>query len=218
MSCEHLVAVLVDGGFITRYVRKALGAGQQLQAVHLLRLSSACVRTGEELFRIYYYDCPPFDGKARHPLLKSETNFRNKYFESRTRFLSELACSDHVALRTGVLSFNGWKLTQRAVGRLLQGKGTDLEPEDVEPDLRQKCVDMKIGLDVAWLSSKRLVDKIVLVANDRDFIPPMKHARREGVRVVVMEWPGQYRVQPALREHADEVRALPTGRDCIEYV
>jgi uncharacterized LabA/DUF88 family protein len=44
---------------------------------------------------------------------------------------------------------------------------------------------MKIGLDMAWLSSKRIVDKIIIVSNDTDFVPAMKFARREGVLVYV---------------------------------
>jgi len=39
---------------------------------------------------------------------------------------------------------------------------------------------MKIGLDAAWLASKRIVDRIILVTADSDFIPAMS---LHGVRV-----------------------------------
>ncbi|MDT5157346.1 MAG: hypothetical protein QOH51_1703 [Acidobacteriota bacterium] len=45
---------------------------------------------------------------------------------------------------------------------------------------------MKIGLDVAWLASKSIVEKIILVMADSDLIPAMKFARREGVQVVLV--------------------------------
>src|SRR6202142_516777 len=35
----------------------------------------------------------------------------------------------------------------------------------------KKGVDMRIGLDIAWLSLKRIVDSVVLVTGDSDFCP-----------------------------------------------
>ncbi len=136
------------------------------------------------------------------------TNFKNRFYHYRVRLLNELAEHDHVALRTGVLTFRGWKLSQTAVSDFLANKRTTLRAEDLMPDFKQKCVDMKIGLDVAWLSSKGIVDRIILVANDGDFVPPVKHARREGVQVVVIEWSGCWKVLGSLRQHADEVRRI----------
>ena len=52
-------------------------------------------------------------------------------------------------------------------------KGTklwaDLTDDDFYYYARQKIVDMKIGLDIAVLAEKRLVNQIVLVAGDSDF-------------------------------------------------
>ena len=33
---------------------------------------------------------------------------------------------------------------------------------------------MKMGLDIAWLASKRIADRIILVTADSDFVPAMK--------------------------------------------
>lgn len=38
---------------------------------------------------------------------------------------------------------------------------------------------MKIGLDIATFSYKRLVDQIVLISGDNDFVPAAKLARRD---------------------------------------
>jgi len=51
------------------------------------------------------------------------------------------------------------------------------------PDISQKGVDLRIGLDIAWLSLKHLVDIIVVVAGDADLIPAFKLARKEGIRI-----------------------------------
>ena len=66
---------------------------------------------------------------------------------------------------------------------------------------------MKIGLDVAWLSSKSIVERIILVTADSDFIPPMKFARREGVQVILVTL-GHLQVKNELKEHAAELRSV----------
>lgn len=63
---------------------------------------------------------------------------------------------------------------------------------------------MKIGLDIAWMSSKHTIDKLVLVAGDSDFVAPMKFARKEGILAYLYPM-GQSTIKMALREHADFV-------------
>lgn len=67
----------------------------------------------------------------------------------------------------------------------------------------QKGVDICIGLDMAWIALKRMVDMLVLVTGDSDFVPVMKFARREGMRVY-LETLG-HPVKRELRAHADDV-------------
>ncbi|NMC69064.1 MAG: NYN domain-containing protein, partial [Myxococcales bacterium] len=57
-----------------------------------------------------------------------------------------------------------------------------------------------------WMASKRIVDRLLLVTGDTDFVPAMKFARREGVQVVVITVDNRLRQE--LREHADEVRLV----------
>ncbi|WEK55324.1 MAG: NYN domain-containing protein [Candidatus Cohnella colombiensis] len=88
-----------------------------------------------------------------------------------------------------------------------------ISPNDFEPNFEQKEVDIKIGLDVAWLSSKSIVDKIILVTGDTDLVPAMKFARREGVQVIIAnivssDAKKNNYLRGPLREHADEVRTL----------
>ena len=46
---------------------------------------------------------------------------------------------------------------------------------------------MRIGIDVATLTLKGIVDRVILISGDTDMIPAMKLARREGVQVVLVE-------------------------------
>lgn len=52
----------------------------------------------------------------------------------------------------------------------------------------QKGVDIRTGLDIARIAVKRIVDIIVLVTGDSDFVPVMKFARTEGIKVYLEAW------------------------------
>jgi uncharacterized LabA/DUF88 family protein len=71
--------------------------------------------------------------------------------------------------------------------------------------MRQKGVDIRIGLDIASLAYKRLVDQVVLVSADSDFVPAAKLARREGIDVILDPMWGN--VNPKLFEHVDGVES-----------
>jgi uncharacterized LabA/DUF88 family protein len=200
------VAVLLDGGFVQKRLYSLL-ARKMPTAKEILSFAGKCVASDEELFRIYYYDCPPFGGALTHPMSGTTKDFSTTaVFAARTKLLDVLAHSDHVAFRGGVLSTDGWKLKYRAQQEMMRNPRACVA-RDFEPDFRQKRVDMKIGLDVAWLASKGVVSRIILVTADTDFVPAMKFARREGVQVVLVPM-GTRMLNKALKAHADEVRSV----------
>ena len=79
----------------------------------------------------------------------------------------------------------------------------NLTPDDVRLGLRQKGVDMRIGLDISTLTLKKQVDTIILVTGDSDFVPAAKLARREGVEFLLD--PLWQSVKDDLHEHVDGV-------------
>lgn len=79
----------------------------------------------------------------------------------------------------------------------------ELSPDDIVFPLRQKGVDMRIGLDITTMTMKRQVDTIVLVTGDSDFVPAAKMARREGVEFILD--PMWQSVSPELNEHVDGI-------------
>lgn len=81
----------------------------------------------------------------------------------------------------------------------------DLTELDFELNLRQKGVDMKIGIDIASLAYKKQVDQIVLIAGDSDFVPAAKLARREGIDIVLD--PLGRSIKESLFEHIDGMRS-----------
>ena len=86
---------------------------------------------------------------------------------------------------------------------LLSGKKKleDLKEDDVYMEIRQKGIDMKIGVDISSLALKKLVDTIILVAGDADFVPAAKLARREGIDFILH--PMFAHIDPDLFEHID---------------
>src|SRR5690606_1219980 len=78
-----------------------------------------------------------------------------------------------------------------------------LKPEDIRLGLRQKGVDMRIGIDISTLTLKKQVDTIILVTGDSDFVPAAKLARREGVEFLLD--PLWQSVKDDLHEHVDGV-------------
>ena len=90
---------------------------------------------------------------------------------------------------------------------ILKGKlkVEDLTEDQVMPNVRQKGVDMRIGIDVASLAFKKQVDQIVLIAGDADFVPAAKQARREGIDFILD--PLRADIPAGLQEHIDGLRS-----------
>ena len=205
-------AVLIDGGFLLRQLKQASKDKTHATAADIYNFANKTLASDEELFRMYYYDCPPYEGTQTNPISNSTHDYATApYTRARKAMLSNLTLRDHVAFRKGQLSFDGWQIDD-GVARELMKEAKDgtparhLESADIFPKFSQKRVDMNIGLDVAWLSSKRIVHRIILVTADSDFIPAMKFARREGVQIVLVPLRGTPKKE--LLEHADIVRSV----------
>ena len=78
--------------------------------------------------------------------------------------------------------------------------------DNLVPNVHQKGVDMRVGLDIASLTLKKQVEVIVLVTGDSDFVPAMKFARREGAQLFLVTL--GHKVVDEMREHADLVLDL----------
>jgi len=77
----------------------------------------------------------------------------------------------------------------------------ELGETDVALGLRQKGVDMRIGLDITSITLKKQADTIILVTGDSDFVPAAKLARREGVEFILD--PMRQNIGDDLFEHID---------------
>lgn len=206
-------AILVDGGFYRRRAQKALGdLSAQERADELFNYCKRHLNShGEnnDLYRIFYYDCPPTAKRIYHPFLKKQVDLsKSDLYTWMNEFLDELKKKRKFALRLGKLAEEQAHYTIRPdiVKKLCNGSLSfiDIQETDFCIAINQKGVDMKIGLDIASLSYKQQVDQIILISGDSDFVSAAKLARREGIDFILD--PLGSPIKPDLFEHIDGLR------------
>ena len=206
-------AILVDGGFYRR--RAQLTIGELTPKKRAEELFSYCLRhlkehkQKHELYRIFYYDCPPMDKNVYHPFLKEQKDFsKTDLYSWMNEFLDELKKQRKFALRMGKLADAQacYTIKPDIIKKLYNGKKSfdDLTEKDFIINVDQKGVDMKIVIDIASLAYKKQVDQIVLISGDSDFVPAAKLARREGIDFVLD--PLGANIKEDLFEHIDGLR------------
>ncbi len=232
------IAILVDGGFFLKRIRslgylpdppnaaEAIRCFRTLCDNHLNYLNKIYgmsipprSRNSQELwrpvqnkyaqlYRIFFYDAPPFEGRAHKPVSGEAINFKTSaQAEFRRELFENLKKTRNVALRLGkVASHSRWILNTGRQKALLKRKiqVDDLTDDDFSYDLKQKGVDMRLGLDIASLTLKKQARTIVLVTGDADFVPAAKLARREGVEIILD--PLRNNISDELFEHIDGLR------------
>ena len=216
-------AVLIDGAFFLRRFHAVFTGRDHLDPTEVadtaFALAVAHIRRVERprhaLYRIFFYDCPPLSKKMHYPISgravdlsrSSEATFRSKLHD-------ELRQKRKVALRLGRLGDAvEWQLRRSSLRALLRGEleWSALRDDHFQLDVKQKAVDMKIGLDIASLVYKRLVDQVILVAGDSDFVPAAKLARREGIDFILN--PMGQGINPDLYEHIDGLHSVRLRRE-----
>ncbi len=198
------IAVLLDGGF----VRRVLTQARTNQILNPADVVEVCERILSHerlncglLYRIFYYDAMPYDGVAINPMDGFSTNYRTTALSIANHHLIDgLEQEPDFAVRRGVLLRQGWKIKQNALRHIARG-GRPIQAKDLVPDFKQKGVDIRIGLDIARIALNRLVEIMVLVTGDSDFVPVMKFARTEGLKVYLVTFGKS--VRPELKAHAD---------------
>ncbi|RZT36386.1 NYN domain-containing protein [Cupriavidus agavae] len=221
--------ILIDGAFFIKRYRDiypsqaydaahAANCAYRWALAHLEEPWEGAI-VSRDLYRIFFYDCPPLEKKLHNPISKRAIAFGvSEEAVFRRALHAELRCKRKVAVRLGHLSSDtSWTIQPARIQELLKRRigVDDLRESDVRVVTRQKGVDMRIGLDVSSLAFKRQVRQIVLIAGDADFIPAAKLARREGVDFIVdTMWQG---LPKGLEEHVDGVRSTcpePPRKKC----
>lgn len=183
-------AILVDLSFFLKMYQKNQGNFSAQELVKRLKdyLFKTLTIYGDTIHRFYIYDCEPLStGRVVTPISKTTYELKNtQAYKFRKEVLDELKRQPLFAVRLGKISGKiEWKLKTNILNQLLKGYRdfSSLTDNDFVLDIKQKGVDMKIGLDMASLSLKKQVEKIILITGDSDFVPAIKMVRREGIIV-----------------------------------
>jgi len=216
-------AVLIDGAYFIKRFR-SIEPQNAHNAVRAAEFAFSCAlahltqRNGQnkeaslraDLYRIFFYDCEPVEKKMHNPITNKSVDFsKSEEAIFRRALHEELRKKRKVALRLGQLSTDAnWTLKPGVIQQILKKEITfdELSENSVVINVRQKGVDMRIGIDITSIALKKQATQIVLVAGDADFVPAAKLARREGVDFVLDPmW--NNRVPTSLNEHVDGIRS-----------
>ena len=206
------VVFVIDGWFMRKRIYKLktfLYTGEQIR-----RYCKRHLKDNDYLYRIFYYDTKPLDKKGHNPISKKLIDFKNTpTAKSQEALLESIKKTPNFALRLGktVWPHNRWVIAPNKLKDLLNHKISvdDLTEKDVKPLIQQKAVDMKMGIDIALIATKRLADLLIVIAGDADIVPALKLARREGMQVGLD--PLRNPIRPELSEHVDFITTqIPT--------
>ena len=198
-------AILLDGGFIINKLENKLKQFPKSEDIvdECNRVMNHPELKKYDLLRIYFYHAPPAAEEMVNPIDKSVLKLGESPLSRNTRrLLASLEMEPNFALRLGEAVPMGWRLGNQAFASLKKAS-KKIEPRDIVPDIKQKGVDLRIGLDIARLSLCHLVEVIVVVTGDSDMVPAFKFARREGIKVF-LDFLG-HGVRRELKVHADIV-------------
>ena len=200
-----LYAILLDGGFITKKLAARLARYPTADDIvaECARISAHAALQGHDLLRIYFYDAPPAQGVMRNPIDGSVLDLAKTALSAQaTSLFDTIELRPNFALRKGETIVHGWRLGDKALKSMAAAPRVPA-PRDFVPNIEQKGVDLRIGLDIARLALRQLVRVIVVVTGDSDMVPAFKFARREGVRVLLDHM--GHGVRRDLKAHVDLV-------------
>lgn len=226
-------AIIVDGAFFLKRLnslykndtridltdpKSIVNKLEDLCYKHLTeKVSGGHYKRVHDLYRIFFYDCPPITKKVHYPISHKPLDFATTDVANlKYDIHKELKKKRRTALRLGRLQdFGHWQINNTSLDLILKGEKEfkDLTDDDFQYEMRQKSVDMKIGIDITSLALKKQVDRIVLIAGDADFVPAAKLARREGIDFILD--PMWLPIAPDLFEHIDGLKTTcPKPRVC----
>lgn len=152
----------------------------------------------EEIFRIFLYLSEPESRFRYHGKLYDFSD--REVFRKHKDFIRKMSVQDYFAIRKGKLKLRGFK-----------------DDKYEKPILVQKGVDMLMGLDIAHLSYKKIVDRILILSGDTDIKPAIKTARINGVQVIISNCPDIIPLAEELKAHADIIRSKNFYDICYEF-
>lgn len=156
-------AILLDGGFLTKKLKQRTHhfATPEEVIAECARIKATPHFANYELLRIFYYDAWPAKDGLRNPINGTDVRLSDTQIHSHFgSLLDKLELEPDFALRLGQAVTHGWKIGKNAA-RDMMANPRALQATDIVPDIQQKGVDLRIGLDIARLALRDFVRAIV---------------------------------------------------------
>jgi len=199
-------AILIDGGFIKKKLQAQHGHFPTVTEItaEVARIKAHAALEGLSLLRVFYYDAPPASGRLKNPVSGANLDLDAHPAHAPNLSLQQsLEMQPDFALRSGDTAVHGWSLGDAALRDIQRNGPRALTANDFVPNIEQKGVDLRIGLDIARLALRQMVTVIVVVTGDSDMVPAFRFARREGVRIYLDHM--GHNVRRDLKAHSDLV-------------
>ena len=176
----HRVAFFIDGSYLDHVLTSEF-PNQRVDYQSLTRAIAKKAGSNREIIRVYYYHCLPY--QDAHPTPEQSQRFSNMQ-----RFFRALQRTARFEVRQGRLAYRGIN-------------------DEGNPIFEQKRTDLLLGLDMALLAAKQLIDEAFIVAGDSDFIPAICVAKGEGIVVYLVH--GEVCHDDLLDEADERIKITP---------
>ena len=207
-------AILVDGGFYRKRARNIWGDADASARAdelydycikHITEPRDAKVDLGRRRLYLLAYLPQIRQGHGDVGYMKRRLDGSDMF-----RASDEKSSKRKVALRMGeqVTENAHYTLSPEKTKALFLGKIglDDIERKDFSISFKQSGVDMRIGLDIASLAYNGIVDQVILISGDCDFVPVAKVARRHGIDFIVD--PMGAKIRPEVKVHVDGIETF----------
>lgn len=180
MSSQQ-IAILIDGGFFLKRLSKLVPAHhcdtpeniarcvRKLCFNHVMRLKGGSGKLWQQhLYRVFFYDAQPYDGKAHHPIENKSIDFaKSQVALQRQQLFEQLRKERKLALRLGKVNRDhDWTLSSRLTKTALktreqlaplQGLVTQLQqaanpPQQVQLQLSAEQAQQLLDAHDFWLN------------------------------------------------------------------
>lgn len=80
---QKKIAIIVDGGYLSKIFQEK--CSRHLQPDDVIKIAETIPTSDEEIFRIYFYNAPPFSGILSNPLSLREKDYSKTFVYEGTR-------------------------------------------------------------------------------------------------------------------------------------
>jgi len=149
-----MVVVLIDGEFLRKVYKNKSSSDSKIDIFKLIdKVLSEIGLDRKNLLRVYYYTAPPY--KSNPPTKEEEEKYKRW-----KRFIDRIK--------------NGRINIDIRLGKLKRISENEYE---------QKMVDVLMSIDLVHFSSNPRINKIIFIAGDDDYVPAVKRAKDNGVKI-----------------------------------